>query len=218
MRRVMAAPDQDGSDNAFLAGTNCSLETCGRVDFLPIVCPRCAAAFCSSHASPPDKHACVASTSRDRGEGSSAEPRAKRWKAEEESFKALIPNREKAWQAQKDEEIRVDVEKEAKKLAALEVLRRNFPEKDRASSTTSAGAKPLATKKPLSPAIRLMQLKRRAKPGDPRKKEGDVPMESRWYGTVRWAESVDASADDEGIPIWFDKVCGVASSAATTPD
>ncbi|KAG8883281.1 hypothetical protein FRB98_003189 [Tulasnella sp. 332] len=41
-------------------GSHCAIESCNVNDFLPIRCPYCSSVFCRDHASPADKHQCVA--------------------------------------------------------------------------------------------------------------------------------------------------------------
>ncbi len=95
------------------------------------------------------------------------------------------------------------VQEEPKNKAALKLLEKHFP---------STNAAPLSSRRtmakiPTDPAklakyhkVEMMKLRHHAKPGDPSKSNGDVPVGDRLHVKV----SVDTSTDEKAL--WFIKV------------
>jgi hypothetical protein len=112
------------------------------------------------------------------------------------TFKSLLPDRSKQTSASPAAE---ELEKKAKKDAALVVLRRNFPSVNTPTASTSSAAGRTAAK-PQNKTVALMKLKRSAKPADPRRGEKQVAVADRRYLIVKAAES-GRQAD-----VWLPKV------------
>ncbi|GAA6034916.1 hypothetical protein JCM8097_009364 [Rhodosporidiobolus ruineniae] len=162
-------------------GTHCALPSCGAADFLPLQCPYCSLRFCRAH-SPPSSHACTVDPALTTLSLADAKRTASTPSGPE--LKELLPDPKR----HKREEVALSPEETAKRerqQAALEKLRASLAKQKIA---TAGGAGP--AKKPLSPALELMQLRKRAKPADPKhvKREGDVAVLDRVYLTVRYMD------------------------------
>ncbi|GAA5976717.1 hypothetical protein JCM11641_005671 [Rhodosporidiobolus odoratus] len=173
-------------------GTHCALPSCSSLDFLPLRCSHCASLFCQTHASP-SSHACPSDPSLSTLTAEHARRAASERSGPE--FKDLLPDPKrhksiKAGAALSPEE----AAKKDKQQAALEKLRAALAKK-----LPPIGAGGGATVKKVNPALELMKLKQRAKPGDPRhvKREGDVSAVDRLYLTVRLLEGEDG--EEKGL-------------------
>lgn len=176
-------PVKDASE----VGVHCKI--CQALDFLPFTCPACSSSFCKAHASAavPQNHDCSASAAVTTSETSDAATSSV-------TFKSLLPDRSRQTDASPTPE---ELEKQAKKEAALAVLKKNFP--GTTSQSSSASANKLPTKAP-SKAVLLMKLKRHAKPADPRKGDKQVQPADRRYLVVR--DIVSGKQAD----VWLSKV------------
>ncbi|GAA5932422.1 uncharacterized protein JCM15063_001219 [Sporobolomyces koalae] len=176
-------------------GTHCSLASCSRLDFLPLECPHCHCLFCQHHASP-STHKChsesagsgiakeQASTSRAGPELRELLPDAKRHKLTTGSHATHSTNETPS----------------TKQALALAALKKSIDAKKQQQTSTAPAGNGNAT----NPKIALMLLKQRAKPADPRKKEGDVPILERLYLRVRFVEGQDRL--EKGVKeVWVSK-------------
>ncbi|KAF4603977.1 hypothetical protein EYR40_001152 [Pleurotus pulmonarius] len=94
------------------------------------------------------------------------------------------------------------VQEEPKNKAALKLLEKHFP----STNATPLSSRRTIPKIPTDPAklakyhkVEMMKLRHHAKPGDPSKSNGDVPVDDRLHVKV----SVDTSTDEKAL--WFIK-------------
>lgn len=176
----------------FSSGKHCSKSDCHSLDFLPLTCPTCRHVFCGSHA-PVWYHDCLPSEAvsdpveRPTSNISSIDP-----------VRELVNTHTPA---------RPTTDKVDPNAKAREILAKRFPSVPRERQ-------PERRPKELSPALKMILLRRKAVSGDPRKKDADVPPESRWYGSLGFlptVESQDLAWDEqralakEPRALWFDK-------------
>ncbi|KAH9471836.1 hypothetical protein Pst134EA_002470 [Puccinia striiformis f. sp. tritici] len=181
-------------DDAFNSGTHCARADCHTLDFLPLVCPHCHLAFCSSHAhvfyhecSLPEVLRTV--PLKEGGSISTGDPVCE-----------LINNHKPPV---------TRTIKEDRNAKAKEILAARFP------VAATKERKPTRPAKELSPALKLMMLKRQAVSGDPHKKDSAVSPLCRWYGrlgcVMPTSESQNLPWDEQRAllkdpkAIWFDK-------------
>ncbi|GAA6061734.1 hypothetical protein JCM10212_000467 [Sporobolomyces blumeae] len=198
-------------------GTHCSLPACGSLDLLPIRCTACDHLYCRHHAQP-STHACPVDPERrtvepHKDRRSRAEVDPSRRERDGPELRQLLPDpkRNKLKHGSTVNDV-LDDAKRTKQEIALATLRRAIDAKKSASTTTSdhgsnpatahsvtspltrtaigstSGSIPATRSRKTNPTLELMKLKQRAKPADPRKKDGDVPMPERIYLTVRSIE------------------------------
>ncbi|EGG04390.1 uncharacterized protein MELLADRAFT_64796 [Melampsora larici-populina 98AG31] len=191
---------ESNQHSLFNSGQHCSLPNCNTLDFLPLLCKACQASFCKDHA-PVFAHNCPSADLKTLSSVSQSD------QVSFESIDDLISSHRPTPAASATT---AQLERNAR---AKEVLDKHFP---KTAKTTPLKPTISAAKKPLSPAIQLMLLKKRATCGDPKKKEGDVPPHERWYGTVNvmikdinsnevtLKEACDNEAE-AGKPLWFPK-------------
>ncbi|OAV90242.1 hypothetical protein PTTG_04654 [Puccinia triticina 1-1 BBBD Race 1] len=189
-------PDSSEND-AFNSGKHCAKADCHTLDFLPLVCPHCHLAFCKEHAHV-FHHDCslpevsLRSTPREQGStstGSNGDP-----------VRALVNDHTP---------LPAPTVKEDRNSKAKEILAARFP------LTSQRERQPTRPAKELSPALKLILLKRQAVSGNPQKKDSAVPLDCRWYGrlgcAVATGDSQHLSWDEqrtlasEPKAIWFDK-------------
>lgn len=197
---MMNESNQQHQHSLFNSGQHCSLPNCNTLDFLPLLCKSCQATFCKDH-SPIFAHNCPSTDLKTLSTVSESN------QVSFESINNLISSHRPTPAPSAST---AQLERNAR---AKEVLDKHFPKTSKIVPT-----KPSLTtaKKPLSPAIQLMLIKKRAICGDPKKKEGDVPPTERWYGTVNvMIKAIDSDetslqdcCNDEvepGKPFWFPK-------------
>lgn len=176
-------------------GEHCSIIDCRTLDLLPFLCPACTLLHCRNHATP-DQHACVNNPSVNVSDPN-------RFK---DKFNDLLPDRSlNPVLAQREHEA---IEKADKRAAAAALIAKSFGSgttrsNQTSSSSSSSAAAAITTRKPKNAVIELMKLKQRSKPGDPRKKPGDVPVEARIYLV---AHLMVNGAAIESKEIWLPKV------------
>ncbi|MBW0462258.1 hypothetical protein O181_001973 [Austropuccinia psidii MF-1] len=158
--------DASAPHDAFDAGKHCAKADCHSLDFLPLTCPHCQLAFCGPHA-PTFYHDCH--VFQEKSTASSSLPAGSNIDAVKKLVSAHTPA----------PSIRQDNDRKAQ---ARQILASRFPSSKERQSVRPA--------KELSPQIKLILLKRKAISGDPRKKEGDVTLNFRWYGTFQCDISV----------------------------
>lgn len=176
--------DVADAKDASEVGVHCSI--CRALDFLPFICSHCSSSFCKAHAA----------AARPEGHDCSSAPTSAVSASQEASsvtFKSLLPDRSRQAEGQPTTE---ELQKQAKKDAALAVLRKNFPS---TSGSTAVSSSKTASKPP-SKAVLLMKLKRSAKPADPRKGDKQVAPSDRRY-LIAHSTETGARAD-----IWLPKV------------
>ncbi|PLW14049.1 hypothetical protein PCANC_07646 [Puccinia coronata f. sp. avenae] len=172
--------EPSANNETFNAGTHCAKVDCRTLDFLPLVCPHCHLAFCSSHAHVFYHDCCLPEVLRE----------ARR--EEEGTTSTGDPVRELVNQ---HTPAPVETTKEDRNAKAKQILAARFP------VPATRERQPKRPSKELSPALKLILLKRQAVGGDPRKKDNDVPLGCRWYGRLG---CLMTTADSENLP-WSDK-------------
>ncbi|KAG0139859.1 hypothetical protein CROQUDRAFT_665921 [Cronartium quercuum f. sp. fusiforme G11] len=190
--------DDDHHQNAlFTTGRHCSQTNCNTLDFLPLVCVGCQSTFCKDH-SPVFYHDCPSIE---------AQPERIRppptHQGSSDVVKDLIASHNPS-SSDSNSPSSAQLERSAK---AKQILDKHLP-KQSSSTSSSVLTSSAVKKKPLSPAVQLILLRKKAKCGDPRKKEGDVPLNERWYGTLQCSVSGQVTSNqsnEEGRPIWFSK-------------
>lgn len=203
-------PEPSLLNSAFNSGQHCANIDCHSLDFLPLLCTACLASFCKDHASV-FNHNCHSLLPPSTSQNSISNPNQP---SSSDPVKDLISSH-RTLPIQSASSAQLDRNAKAKTI-----LDKYLPQK----SKTASPNVPIHPKKPLSPAIQLILLKRRAISGDPRKREGDVPSHDRWYGNLRCLvikptelEIQDtircAHLKEDGKPVWFSKVCFSPSSA-----
>ncbi|KDQ33659.1 hypothetical protein PLEOSDRAFT_21894 [Pleurotus ostreatus PC15] len=207
-------------------GVQCSLESCNTVDFLPILC-QCNRYFCRDHIQP-DAHPCAAASPNNdtNHKVPNCEKLArcdfkKCQKPSLEAFMASISNPEDSSRIRavcehcslafcaehrhpKSHSCSPPlVQGEPKNKAALKLLEKHFP----STNTAPSSFRRTAPKIPTDPAklakyqkVEMMKLRHHAKPGDPSKSNGDVPVGDRLHVKV----SVGTCSDEKSL--WFTKV------------
>lgn len=180
------AMDAADAKDASEVGVHCSV--CKALDFLPFTCSQCSLHFCRTHATSArsENHGCpvASSSSQPLPDASSSV-----------TFKSLLPDRSHANTATASAE---DLDKLAKKEAALAILHKNFPSTTGQPFADSSLSKP--SPKPRSKAVLIMTLKRTAKSADPRKGEKQVPPADRRYVVARSEEM------GKQVDVWLSKV------------
>ncbi|KNZ54031.1 uncharacterized protein VP01_3069g2 [Puccinia sorghi] len=153
--------------DAFSAGKHCARADCRTLDFLPLVCPHCQLHYCGTHAHV-SYHDCRLPTEAllgiRRGEGAAAS----------NTSTGADPVRELVIQ-HTPQPITANEDRHAK---AKHILATRFP------APAVRERQPTRPTKELSPALKLILLRRQAVSGDPNKKEKDVPLGCRWYGRL----------------------------------
>ncbi|KAH9813389.1 hypothetical protein DFH28DRAFT_1083769 [Melampsora americana] len=185
----------------FNSGQHCSLPDCNTLDLLPLLCQSCQSSFCKDHA-PVFAHHCPSADLKTLSTVSQSNHHL--------SFDSIDHLISSHTPIPTTTATSAQLQRTAR---AKELLDKHLP---KTSQTTPLKPTISATKKPLSPAIQLMLLKKRATCGDPKKKEGDVPLNERWYGTVNVLIqdlnldeiNLKDCCDHEvklGKPLWFPK-------------
>ncbi|CAH7670850.1 hypothetical protein BY996DRAFT_173103 [Phakopsora pachyrhizi] len=199
--------DQGTVENhAFSLGEHCSKTECHSLDFLPLRCSHCSMFFCAQHA-PVQYHGCFSFEDR-RQEVPSNPRQSSSSKPILDPVNELIKSHTPQNNLRKNSSINV-----TKNSTAQRILDSRFPGSMREVRTK------VINKKELSPALKLILIKQKAICGDPRKKDGDVPLNDRWFGTLNCNLVVRADPqstlsltkeqlEDQALnpkPIWFNK-------------
>ncbi|KAA1097329.1 hypothetical protein PGT21_003121 [Puccinia graminis f. sp. tritici] len=186
-------PESFTENDAFNSGKHCAKTDCRTLDFLPLVCPHCHLAFCSSHAHV-FYHDC------------SLPPFLRAERREEASTSTGDPVRQLVNDHTPPPATVINEDRNAK---AKQILAARFP------VASKRERQPTRPAKELSPALKLIMLKRQAVSGDPQKKDSAVPPSSRWYGrlgcvvptgdlqNLKWDEQRALATEPRAI--WFDK-------------